>query len=79
MTEAEKLTLTDPETILRIAPSHQGGHSDVGMHFAEILGVPFPLRVPDLEKRARESNLDPYELWPWLKQIRRLRTKAGEG
>ena len=39
--------------ILAMAPSYQGGHSKIGSEVAEYLDVPFPLRVSDLEKKAK--------------------------
>lgn len=51
--------------VLAMAPSFQGGHSKTGSEVADLLGVPFPLRVPDLEKKARALGFDPADLWPW--------------
>lgn len=44
----------------------QGGHSDAGFAAAMALGVPFPLTMPNLIKRAREEGLNPAELWRWM-------------
>lgn len=56
--------------ILAMAPSFQGGHSKTGAEVADYLGIPFPLTVTNLEKKAKEHGLDPYDIWPWLKQTR---------
>lgn len=48
-----------------IAASHQGGHSRSGRLIAGALGVPFPITMPELGKRALEVGLEPRELWPW--------------
>jgi len=56
---------TDRIALLMIAPHHQGGHSDAGRILSERLAVPFPIRMPDLVKRARKDGLDPKKLWPW--------------
>lgn len=52
--------------ILMMAPSFQGGHSNVGYEVAEYLGIPFPITVKNLEKKAQENGLKRYDLWPWL-------------
>lgn len=52
------------------APSHQGGHSEEGRKLAGLLGVPFPLTMPALERRAEKLGLKPYNLWPWLAKLR---------
>lgn len=53
------------QTQLIRGASCQGGHSDEGRRIAGLLGVPFPLRMRHLAKRAVELELDPKELWPW--------------
>ncbi len=55
--------------ILAMAPSFQGGNSKIGGEVADYLGIPFPLTTSNLEKKAKECGFDPYDLWPWLKQI----------
>lgn len=55
--------------VFRMAPSFQGGHSDVGGEVAHELMVAFPIHMPSLEKRAVEAGLEPKELWPWLKPM----------
>ena len=45
--------------------SCQGGHSDEGQKIARLLGIPFPLRMANLARRARELGLNPADLWPW--------------
>lgn len=62
------------ETLFMVAPSHQGGHSATGAAIAECLGIPFPVAVPDLERKAEAEGFDPKELWPWLYKMR-----AGQG
>ena len=53
---------------LFMCASHcQGGHSYAGDAAAEVLGVPFPIQMPDLIAKAREEGINPAELWPWLK------------
>ena len=56
--------------LLMLAPHHQGGHSEVGEEIARELGIPFPVRMPDLERVAWETGYDPDELWPWLASLR---------
>lgn len=48
-----------------IAASHQGGHSRNGRLIAGALGVPFPITMPNLAKRALEEGLEPRLVWPW--------------
>jgi hypothetical protein len=62
-------TRTELRLILAMAPSFQGGHSKTGDEVAEYLGIPFPLTMTDLKRKARACGLQPYDLWPWLKQI----------
>jgi hypothetical protein len=47
------------------AASCQGGHSDAGAAAAEVLGVPFPIRLESLVKKAIQEGFDPNDLWPW--------------
>ena len=58
------------EAIMMAAASHQGGHSEVGARFAEIIGTEFPLRMEGLTARAIEMKFDPAKLWPWLNKQR---------
>lgn len=53
------------EALLKVAPSHQGGHSTDGMVIADVLAAEFPLRMPDLERVAKLHGFDPAKLWPW--------------
>lgn len=48
------------------APHHQGGHSRTGLAIADALGVPFPITNRDLLAKAREEEINPALLWPWL-------------
>lgn len=65
----------DTYRALFIEASHrQGGHSARGGEIADKLGVPFPLTMPNLEKRAKEMGFNPAELWPWLAPIRAGKT-----
>jgi hypothetical protein len=81
--EAHKRT----RVALFMAAAHcQGGHSDAGAMAAGILGVPFPIRMDDLAKRARAEGYDPDAMWPWWARMRaershapRSRSKGGEG
>lgn len=63
---------TELRLILAMAPSFQGGHSKTGAEVAEYLGIPFPLTVTDLKKKAKANGFDPYDLWPWLKPLRAI-------
>lgn len=56
--------------LFRCAPSFQGGHSDIGDELSDVLGIPFPVDMPSLEKQAKAEGLDPAELWPWLAKMR---------
>jgi len=49
----------------------QGGHSTAGRAAAELLGVPFPVRMGDLIAAAVKEKLDPTALWPWYPVGRR--------
>jgi hypothetical protein len=62
--------MTYREALFRCAPSHQGGHSDTGRAIADALGVSFPLRMPELEAKARDERMNTDVLWPWLKGLR---------
>lgn len=64
------------ETLLKIAPGHQGGHSDTGRAIADALGVPFPISMDDLRRKAGTLSLDVYALWPWLEGFDRKRALA---
>lgn len=59
------------EALFRVAPSHQGGHSAAGSAIADALGLTFPIRVPELEAKARDEKMDPDVLWPWLTKMRK--------
>lgn len=52
--------------LLKCAAHCQGGHSDAGAAAADVLGVPFPLRMEDLVPRARQLGHNPAKVWPWL-------------
>lgn len=54
------------EALFMCAAHCQGGHSDAGKAAAEALGVPFPIRMDDLVRRAAAEGADPRKLWPWL-------------
>lgn len=45
--------------------SCQGGHSTEGQRIANILGVPFPLTMPNLASRAKKLGFRVEALWPW--------------
>lgn len=47
------------------APNCQGGHSEAGQEIADLLGVPFPLRMNNLQTAAIRDGFDPAKLWPW--------------
>lgn len=64
------------ETLLKIAPGHQGGHSDTGRAIADALGVPFPISMADLRRKAVVLSMDVYDLWPWLEEFDRKRAEA---
>lgn len=69
---------TELRLILEMAPSFQGGHSKTGGDVAELLGIPFPLRMHNLAKAARARGFDPDQLWPWWKKMREDREAAGQ-
>lgn len=56
--------------MITLATHAQGGHSDTGAEIAELLGIPFPLRMDGLSEAARNHGLDPDDLWPWLRKMR---------
>lgn len=58
------------EALYRAAPSFQGGHSADGGTIADALGATFPLRVPELEAKAKNEGMNPDVLWPWLAKMR---------
>lgn len=63
----------NPERIVlfKAASQFQGGHSAVGGEIADVLGIPFPISMRNLEKKAKSEGLDPNDLWPWLAPMRR--------
>ncbi len=65
------------EALLKVAPSHQGGHSTDGMVIADVLAAEFPLRMPDLERIAKLHGFDPAKLWPWYRPAAIARAEAG--
>jgi hypothetical protein len=62
--------MTYREALFRVAPSYQGGHSADGGAIADALGLTFPIRVPELEAKAKDEKMDPDVLWPWLAKMR---------
>lgn len=58
------------EAIFRAAPSHQGGHSATGAAIADALDCTFPLRMEELEAKAKDDGMDTKVLWPWLYEQR---------
>lgn len=72
--EVERLT----KTLFMAATHCQGGHSEAGQAIANLLGVPFPLRMDALSDAAISRGLDPAELWPWLAEMRQARTALKE-
>lgn len=67
VTELERLR----DALLMCASHCQGGHSDAGMAAAQALGIPFPVSMESLIAKAREWELDPDHLWPWVMKQRR--------
>lgn len=53
------------EALFMAAASCQGGHSHAGEAIAELLSVPFPLRMESLHAKAMSEGLDPKQIWPW--------------
>jgi hypothetical protein len=68
--EAIAEIMTYREALFRVAPSYQGGHSADGGAIADALGLTFPIRVPELEAKAKDEKMDPNVLWPWLAKMR---------
>lgn len=58
------------EALFRCAPSHQGGHSDTGKAIADALELTFPIRMPELEAKAKDDGMNTDVLWPWLTKLR---------
>lgn len=58
------------EALFRVAPSYQGGHSVDGGAIADALGLTFPIKVPEMEAKAKDEKMDPNVLWPWLAKMR---------
>lgn len=56
------------------ASQHHGGHSATGGAIADALGIPFPVTMPNLEKRAKEFGFNSKDLWPWLAPMRAGKT-----
>lgn len=70
------------EALFMCATHCQGGHSEAGYAAAQILGVPFPITMPDLVAKVRAEGLDPDKLWPWYAEMRVARsalTQRGDG
>lgn len=44
----------------------QGGHSMAGDAASQALGVPFPIDMASLVRKARNEGENPAALWPWL-------------
>jgi hypothetical protein len=67
--EQKLRTLNEPRTarkaLFMCAASCQGGHSTAGKAAAEVLGVPYPVRLESLVEKAVQEGFDPDELWPW--------------
>lgn len=64
------LTPEERRDLLTKAPSYQGGHSAEGWTISQCLGVPFPIKMPALEAHAKAHGFEPFDLWPWLKELR---------
>lgn len=62
----QEIAVTCRKACFMSAASHQGGSSQTGEVLAKVLGIPFPIRMPALERRAIEEGFSPAELWPWL-------------
>lgn len=54
------------EALFMCAASCQGGHSDAGLAASEVLGIPFPITMENLVKKAVSEGYDAKALWPWL-------------
>lgn len=68
--EAVAEIMTYREALFRVAPSYQGGHSVDGGAICDALGLTFPIRVPELEAKAKDEKMNPDVLWPWLAKMR---------
>ncbi len=64
-------TPMDPtrRALFMCAASCQGGHSDAGHAAADVLGVPFPIRMSELCRALRREGQEPAEFYPWLKAL----------
>ncbi len=67
------------KALFMTAAHSQGGHSESGMVVAKLLGVPFPVRMKALEKKAKAEGYDTHALWPWLYQMRAGRVTGDRG
>lgn len=68
--EVEPLPLTPERRALFLAAQHcQGGHSVAGGEIADLLGVPFPLRMTSLIAKLREHGENPVLFYPWLRTM----------
>jgi hypothetical protein len=64
---AIEAVLRETRRALFMCASHcQGAHSDAGVAAASILGVPFPITMPNLKAKAISEGFNPDDLWPWL-------------
>ena len=54
------------EALFMCAASCQGGHSDAGFAASEVLGIPFPITMENLVRKAVSEGYDAKALWPWL-------------
>jgi hypothetical protein len=63
MTELDKTR----RALFMCASSCQGGHSDAGYAASEVFGIPFPIRMEDLIKKAKSEGFDTKVLWPWFR------------
>lgn len=70
--EAIAEIMTYREALFRVAPSYQGGNSKDGGAIADALGLTFPIRVPELEAKAKDERMNPDVLWPWLAKQRSI-------
>jgi hypothetical protein len=58
------------EALFMCASSCQGSYSAGSMAASKALGVPFPITLDDLIKKATEEGRDPRQLWSWLMRHR---------
>jgi len=59
--------MTPERRAIFLAAQHcQGGHSQAGDAIAEVLGLPFPLRMTDLIAKLREEGQNPARFYPWM-------------